>query len=169
MKMNLITLVLAALVGLCIPSAAIADMSDPLFKVQNEVNSRLKFQDEGEGKDNWRIPTYRADCEDYALLKRSLLISQHGFSPDDLQLLIVVKKIGAKTGAQTYAGHVVLHVKSSNMILNNPSSEDERQNLQPLEYGKFMAEGNYRLWCIVGDISEGNKDTNKRCIRNKTS
>lgn len=164
-----ITLALAAIVGLGIPASAIADTSDPLFIVQNDVNFRLKFQDEGEGQDNWRMPTYRADCEDYALLKRSLLISQYGYSPDDLQLLIVVKKTGAKTGPQTYEGHVVLHVKSSNMILNNPSSEDKRQNMQPLEYSQFMANGNYRLWCIVGDISEGNKDTNKRCIRNKAA
>lgn len=169
MKNSIITLVLAAIVGLGIPAGATADTSDALFIVQNDVNFRLKFQDEGEGQDNWRMPTYRADCEDYALLKRSLLISQHGYSPDDLQLLIVVKKMGAKTGANTYAGHVVLHVKSRNMILNNPSAEDKRQNLQPLAYDQFMANGNYRLWCIVGDISEGNKDTNKRCIRKNAS
>ncbi len=166
-----IAFVLAAIVGFTIPSVANADMSDPLFRVQSDVNTTLKFEAEGEGRDNWRMPTYRADCEDYALLKRSILISKYGFAPDDIQLLIVAKKVGAKTGNKngvaTYAGHVVLHVKSLNMVLDNPSAEDPRQNMQPKPYGKFLEDGGYRLWCIVGDISEGNKDTNKRCIRNK--
>lgn len=123
---------------------------DPLFKVQNEVNLSLKFESEAEGKDIWKIPTYRGDCEDYALLKRKILIEKFGFSEDDVQLLLILRPVPGQKNVKE--GHAVLYVKSRDMVLDSPSAEDERQNLKPIKLSDYTAEGN-KVYCTFKDLS----------------
>ncbi|KQV84524.1 transglutaminase-like cysteine peptidase [Rhizobium sp. Root1220] len=68
------------------------------------------------GKDEvWAYPTTAGDCEDFALLKRRILI-QRGISPADLLLTVVRKPDGE--------GHAVLTLRTSkgDFILDNLAS-----------------------------------------------
>lgn len=59
--------------------------------VDNFINASIDYA--AELRDNWASPTEtwdrgRGDCEDYAVLKRALLL-RHGFSDDRIWLLLV--------------------------------------------------------------------------------
>jgi len=83
--------------------------------VNTTVNTTIKPMTDKEiyGKDEvWAYPTTAGDCEDYALLKRRILI-QRGFSPANLLLTVVRKPDGE--------GHAVLTLRTTegDFILDN--------------------------------------------------
>lgn len=63
-------------------------------------------------EERWTLPASAGDCEDYALLKRKLLM-ERGFSPSNLLVTVVLQPSGA--------GHAVLTVRTDrgDFILDN--------------------------------------------------
>lgn len=63
-------------------------------------------------EERWVIPSTEGDCEDYALLKRKLLM-ENGFSPSNLLVTVVLQPSGA--------GHAVLTVRTDrgDFVLDN--------------------------------------------------
>lgn len=101
-----------ALAAAVMVSPANANPSVDLVQdVQREVNLKLRWLPERDGRDVWVTPLIsgRGDCEDYALLKRKMLIDS-GWDETDLHLLIVYRTSQA-TGDRE--GHVVLYIKST--------------------------------------------------------
>jgi predicted transglutaminase-like cysteine proteinase len=63
-------------------------------------------------EERWTLPSSAGDCEDYALLKRKLLMD-NGFSPSNLLVTVVLQASGA--------GHAVLTVRTDrgDFVLDN--------------------------------------------------
>ncbi|APO73138.1 transglutaminase-like cysteine peptidase protein [Rhizobium etli 8C-3] len=86
--------------------------------VNSTVNSTITPMTDKEiyGKDEiWSYPTTAGDCEDFALLKRRILI-QRGFDPANLLMTVVRKPDGE--------GHAVLTLRTAegDFILDNLAS-----------------------------------------------
>ena len=99
-----------------------AEMSDAKWGVVRSVNAMVNnsitpmTDKEIYGKDEvWAYPTTAGDCEDFALLKRRILI-QRGISPANLLLTVVRKPDGE--------GHAVLTLRTSqgDFVLDNLAS-----------------------------------------------
>lgn len=94
--------------------------------------------------DRWDYPTDGAgDCEDYALLKRRMLI-EAGF-PRQALLLTVVKE-------QNGDGHSVLTVKTSrgDYVLDNLSAEVKPWTATPYRFVKRQSQTNPNVWVALG-------------------
>lgn len=94
-------------------------LTEPLWKAMLEVNytvnssiTPLTDMEIFGVEERWAYPRTVGDCEDYALLKRKMLISR-GFSPSDLLLTVVLQPNGE--------GHAVLTVRTDHgdFILDN--------------------------------------------------
>lgn len=89
-------------------------------KINREVNSSIKYKDDLSHygvSEKWTFPTDGyGDCEDYALLKRAMLL-EGGFGSEDLMLAI------CKT--ENMEGHAVLFVNTEEggYILDNRYSD----------------------------------------------
>jgi predicted transglutaminase-like cysteine proteinase len=103
-------------------NAAVAEMSEAKWALVRSVNSMVNntitpmTDKEIYGKDEvWAYPTTAGDCEDFALLKRRILI-QRGFSPANLLMTVVRKPDGE--------GHAVLTLRTTqgDFILDNLAS-----------------------------------------------
>lgn len=95
--------------------------------------------------DQWDYPADgRGDCEDYALLKRKILIEE-GF-PRQALLMTVVKDASNE-------GHAVLTVKTSggDFILDNLSNEVKRWRRTPYRYVKRQSQEDQNVWVRIGD------------------
>lgn len=100
------------------------------------------------GKDEvWAYPTYAGDCEDFALLKRRMLL-QAGFSPADLLMTVVRKPDGE--------GHAVLTLRTSDgdYILDNLTSEVKLWSDTPYRYLKRQASFNTGRWVTIENSDE---------------
>lgn len=160
-------LTLALLAGLSTPAYADADQ---LLKVQEQVNLSVKFVEEENG-DKWKIPSIngRGDCEDFALLKRQLLIDS-GWDANDISLIIVYEKNTELKKNTVVKAHVTLYVKSLDMILESPSVGNARQGLYPEAYSSYMNRKGYNFYCKVENINTNVQFDNadKRCgVRKK--
>ncbi|MBB3318899.1 putative transglutaminase-like cysteine proteinase [Rhizobium sp. BK181] len=86
-----------------------------ILKVNYQVNSSISPLTDKEiygVEERWAYPRSVGDCEDYALLKRKMLIDA-GFSPSDLLMTVVLQPSGE--------GHAVLTVRTDrgDFILDN--------------------------------------------------
>jgi len=86
-----------------------------ILKVNYQVNSSITPLTDKEiygVEERWAYPRTAGDCEDYALLKRKMLI-EAGFSPSDLLMTVVLQPNGE--------GHAVLTVRTDrgDFILDN--------------------------------------------------
>ena len=106
----------------------------------------------------WTLPVDRGDCEDYALLKRQILISR-GWPKSALLLTVVRDEAGA--------GHAVLTVRTAqgDFIADNKNSEILGWQNTPYQYVMRQSYLNPRNWMLVGpapDQSAGHKSGSNR-------
>lgn len=143
-------------------SAAQTAETDPLMSVQRQVNLKVNLVEERRGNDVWKIARIggSGDCEDFALLKRKLLIENHGYKPEDLVIVLLVNE-------KRWTGHAVLVVKSVGMVLDIPTKGNRRKNLKPIAYRAYLKKSGYSLYCVAGDISTSKqyKKASDRCIK----
>lgn len=117
-----------------------------LVAVQDYVNGRVTYEAEPRGQDQWRIADKTGDCEDFALLKRKLLMEQFGYSAARLKIIFALNR-------KTSRGHAVLLVDGV-WVLDN--IEDDVIT--------FMAfKETWRPYCVVADLRLNNQLTGLRC------
>jgi predicted transglutaminase-like cysteine proteinase len=90
----------------------------------------------------WAYPITAGDCEDFALLKRRLLI-QRGFSPSNLLMTVVRKPDGE--------GHAILTLRTAqgDYELDNLSDEVKLWYQTPYSYIKRQASNNAGRWVSI--------------------
>jgi len=90
----------------------------------------------------WAYPTTAGDCEDFALLKRRILI-QRGISPSNLLMTVVRKPDGE--------GHAVLTLRTSqgDYILDNLEDQVKLWTDTPYSYIKRQASNNAGRWVTI--------------------
>jgi predicted transglutaminase-like cysteine proteinase len=90
----------------------------------------------------WAYPTTAGDCEDFALLKRRILI-QRGFSPSNLLMTVVRKPDGE--------GHAILTLRTAqgDYELDNLSDEVKLWYQTPYSYIKRQASYNAGRWVTI--------------------
>ncbi len=95
----------------------------------------------------WSIPTTAGDCEDFALLKRKILI-QKGF-PESALLLTVVRKPDGE-------GHAVLTLRTAggDFILDNLENEVKPWYATPYQYLKRQATFDSGRWVSIENGSD---------------
>ncbi|HXY59574.1 MAG TPA: transglutaminase-like cysteine peptidase [Methylocystis sp.] len=94
--------------------------------------------------DQWDYPTdSKGDCEDYALMKRRMLMKA-GFPRQALLMTVVKEKNGD--------GHAVLMVKTTHgdFVLDNLSEEVRLWNETPYRFVKRQSEENPSIWVSIG-------------------
>ncbi|EJC82130.1 putative periplasmic protein [Rhizobium leguminosarum bv. trifolii WSM2297] len=95
------------------------------------------------GRDEvWAYPTTAGDCEDFALLKRRMLI-QRGFSAADLLMTVVRKPDGE--------GHAVLTLRTAegDFVLDNLASEVKPWFGTPYSFVKRQSSYNAGRWVTI--------------------
>lgn len=95
--------------------------------------------------DQWDYPTDgKGDCEDFALLKRRMLI-EHGFPRQALLMTVVKEKNGD--------GHAVLTVKTNRgeFVLDNMSDAIKPWTMTPYRFVKRQSQENQNVWVAIGD------------------
>ncbi|MBB4195124.1 putative transglutaminase-like cysteine proteinase [Rhizobium aethiopicum] len=97
------------------PAVLTEDRWKEILKVNYTVNSSIQPETDEQiygVEERWAYPTTVGDCEDYALLKRKMLI-EDGFSPSDTLITVVLQPNGE--------GHAVLTVRTDHgdFILDN--------------------------------------------------
>lgn len=87
----------------------------------------------------WTLPTTVGDCEDYALLKRQILI-ERGWPASALLLTVVRDEIGD--------GHAILTVRTAqgDFVLDNKITDVRIWNATPYEFVMRQSYVNPRLW-----------------------
>jgi predicted transglutaminase-like cysteine proteinase len=94
--------------------------------------------------DQWDYPTDgKGDCEDFALLKRRMLIEE-GF-PRQALLMTVVKESNGD-------GHAILTIKTNRgeFVLDNLSNEVKPWTKAPYRFVKRQSEANQNVWVSIG-------------------
>ena len=117
------------------------DAHQAIKDVQSKANLSIKFKDDDE--DIWEVAGRRGDCEDIVLWKRQQLI-QLGFDASDLEVLILIKPKSKRAGG-VREGHVVLRVKSADMVMDNVEKF-------PMNYAEYMKRYEYKLICEAVDF-----------------
>lgn len=138
-----------------------------LDRIQQKANSQITYKIDRAGKDIWKVPTTTGDCEDYALLKRQMLLAE-GWADDDIEILLLTQTQddGKK---KILVGHVVLYIPSQNVILDMPR-QGKYAPVQPVvNKDEFLKKENFNFFCKIGDIS--NKEyaaVSQRCEKKKS-
>lgn len=94
--------------------------------------------------DQWDYPTDgKGDCEDYALMKRRLLMKA-GFPRQALLMTVVKEKNGD--------GHAVLMVRTTggDFVLDNLVDDVRLWKETPYRFVKRQSEGNPNVWVSIG-------------------
>ena len=126
-----------------------AEMSDAKWGMVRSVNATVNnsitpmTDKEIYGKDEvWAYPTTAGDCEDFALLKRRILI-QRGISPANLLLTVVRKPDGE--------GHAVLTLRTSqgDFVLDNLASSVKPWFDTPYSFIKRQSSNNAGRWVTI--------------------
>jgi predicted transglutaminase-like cysteine proteinase len=95
--------------------------------------------------DQWDYPSTdgKGDCEDYALLKRRMLIEE-GFPREALLLTVVKERNGD--------GHSVLTIRTSRgeFILDNLSDQIRPWTRTPYRFVKRQSQENQNIWVAIG-------------------
>ncbi len=95
--------------------------------------------------DKWDYPTDgKGDCEDYALMKRKILLEE-GF-PRQALLMTVVKDTSNE-------GHAILTVKTSggDFVLDNLSNDIKLWSRTPYRFVKRQSQSDQNVWVQLGD------------------
>ncbi|MEI2383972.1 transglutaminase-like cysteine peptidase [Breoghania sp. JC706] len=124
---------------------------DELLQVNADVNRRIKPVSDEElyhQAEVWTYPTDAGDCEDYALLKRRILISR-GWSPSSL-LITVARDIDG-------GGHAVLTVRTDrgDLVLDNQIEAVLPWYRTPYRYIKRQSATNAGRWTAINDDRVG--------------
>lgn len=92
--------------------------------------------------EHWTYPTASGDCEDYALLKRRILI-ERGWPASALLLTVVRDEHGE--------GHALLTVRTrqGDFLLDNRRDDVSRWNALPYEFIKRQSYLNPRIWVAL--------------------
>jgi predicted transglutaminase-like cysteine proteinase len=124
-------------------------MSDANWVTVNAVNLQVNTtiipatDMEVYGKEEyWAYPVTAGDCEDFALLKRRILI-QRGFSPSNLLMTVVRKPDGE--------GHAILTLRTAqgDYELDNLSDDVKLWYQTPYSYIKRQASYNAGRWVTI--------------------
>jgi predicted transglutaminase-like cysteine proteinase len=95
--------------------------------------------------DQWDYPTDgKGDCEDYALLKRRMLMEQ-GFPREALLMTVVKEKNGD--------GHSVLTVRTDRgeFVLDNLTDQVRPWKKAPYRFVKRQSQQNQNIWVAIGE------------------
>jgi predicted transglutaminase-like cysteine proteinase len=119
-------------------------------QINSKVNHDIMPMTDQEifGRDEvWAYPKDVGDCEDFALLKRKLLI-EAGFSPADVLMTVVRKPDGE--------GHAVLTVRTSDgdYILDNLETDVKLWSETPYRFLKRQASFNTGRWVTIENSDE---------------
>ena len=120
-----------------------------LTLIQNNINNRVTYVADAPGHDVWQAAKQNGDCEDIALAKREVLL-KHGYSPDDLQLILVFHPV-------RHSGHVILYVASQDKVL------DLQRGIGPEGWADWQHRTGMIRLCKITDVSYGEKTTGQRC------
>lgn len=92
--------------------------------------------------EHWTMPVARGDCEDYAILKRRVLI-EHGWPASALLLTVVLDEVGD--------GHAVLTVRTAqgDFILDNKVDDVRSWTDTPYTYVMRQSYLNARVWMAL--------------------
>ena len=99
-------------------------------------------------KEYWTIPTDgKGDCEDYALLKRHMLI-ERGWSASALLITVVMD--------ENNEGHAVLtaRTRTGELILDNRSNDIRPWTKTPYEYVMRQSSRNPQMWVYLEPAPE---------------
>lgn len=123
---------------------------DVVRQINAQVNHDIMPMTDEEifGRDEvWAYPKDVGDCEDFALLKRKLLLEK-GFSPADL-LITVVRKLDGE-------GHAVLTLRTSDgdYVLDNLDSRVKLWSETPYRFLKRQASFNTGRWVTIENSDE---------------
>ena len=118
-----------------------------LVSVNNSANQSVEpitDQDYYGVEEHWTYPKDFGDCEDYALLKRYMLL-QRGW-PESSLLITVVKQPNGD-------GHAVLTVRTdrADYILDNLETKVTRWNKTPYKYLKRQSTNHTGKWTSIKD------------------
>ena len=118
-----------------------------LIKINNHANQSVEpitDLDYYGVEEHWTYPKSFGDCEDYALLKRYMLIQQ-GW-PESSLLITVVKQPNGD-------GHAVLTVRTdrADYILDNLDTKVKRWNATPYKYLKRQSTRHTGRWTAIKD------------------
>jgi len=123
---------------------------DTVRRINAEVNRDIMPMTDEEifGRDEvWTYPKDVGDCEDFALLKRKILIEK-GFAPADLLITVVRKPDGE--------GHAVLTLRTSDgdYILDNLDNSVKLWSETTYRYLKRQASFNTGRWVTIDNSDE---------------
>jgi predicted transglutaminase-like cysteine proteinase len=130
-------------------NVAAMDMTDAKWALVRSVNSSVNTtiipmtDMEVYGKEEvWAYPTTAGDCEDYALLKRRILI-QRGFSAANLLMTVVRKPDGE--------GHAILTLRTTkgDFVLDNLASTVKPWFDTPYSFIKRQSSANAGRWVTI--------------------
>ena len=119
-----------------------------LERINKWVNVNIEpvsDQDHWHVADKWDFPTDgKGDCEDYALLKRKMLIEE-GFPRQALLMTVVKDEKGE--------GHAILTVKTNRgeFVLDNQESRILPWNQSGYKFVKRQSQENPNVWVQVGE------------------
>ncbi|MCV6546252.1 MAG: transglutaminase-like cysteine peptidase [Cohaesibacter sp.] len=118
-----------------------------LININGHVNQTIRpvtDQEQYKREEFWTYPGAAGDCEDYALLKRRILINA-GW-PETALLMTVVKQANG-------TGHAVLTVRTDrgDLILDNQDPRILPWNKTPYRYIKRQASLNPSSWTSIKD------------------
>jgi predicted transglutaminase-like cysteine proteinase len=124
------------------------------WNVVREINAQVNrdimpmTDEEIFGRDEvWAYPKDVGDCEDFALLKRKILMEK-GFAPADLLITVVRKPDGE--------GHAVLTLRTSDgdYILDNLDNTVKLWSQTPYRFLKRQASFNTGRWVTIDNSDE---------------
>ena len=109
-------------------------------RINNTVNTSVTYKtvlEQYSKPDNWCLPSDFGDCEDYALLKRKLLLEQ-GWQNDKLGLCVCYTQSGE--------GHCVLWVDTDkgSFILDNNYDFPVKPSELPYKWESMLCDGVWR-------------------------
>ena len=124
---------------------------DELLKINAEINRKIRpvsDEDLYNEPEVWTYPVDAGDCEDYALLKRKVLI-EHGW-PASALLITVARDIDG-------GGHAVLTVRTDrgDLILDNQLEAVLPWYNTPYRYIKRQSATNAARWTAINDDRVG--------------
>ena len=113
-----------------------------LLEVNRRINNQIAPRNDTAdaiGGDEWALAPRSGDCEDYAITKRHVLVSQ-GWPAAALRLAVAHTSWGE--------GHLVLVVRTSkgDMVLDNMTNAVRNWRKSGLRWNMIQATGNPRVW-----------------------
>jgi len=126
---------------------------DEVNQLVNEAIAPMTDQEIYGVSEYWTLPVDRGDCEDYALLKRQILMSK-GWPKSALLMTVVRDENGD--------GHAVLTVRTSegDFIADNRNNEIVNWRKTPYEYVMRQSYLNQQNWMRLGPKGVNSSSSN---------